>query len=66
MREWGVKRVIMISVLASEEGVKRVQESWEGGVEVWVAGVDVRCDERGMIVPGLGDIGDRLFVAVGK
>ncbi|EYE96588.1 uracil phosphoribosyltransferase [Aspergillus ruber CBS 135680] len=66
LREWGVKRVIMISVLASEEGVKRVQESWEGGVEVWVAGVDVRCDERGMIVPGLGDIGDRLFVAVGK
>lgn len=61
-----MKRVIMLSVLASEEGVKRVQETWPEGVEVWVAGVDVKYNERGMIVPGLGDIGDRLFVAVGK
>lgn len=70
LREWGVSRVIMIGVLASDEGVKRVLESWEGArgkeVEVWVAGVDLRTDERGMIVPGLGDIGDRLFVASGK
>lgn len=68
LREWGVKRVIMIGVLASEEGLQRVKESWpeEGAVEVWVGAVDGKCDERGMIVPGLGDIGDRLFVAVGK
>lgn len=45
-----------------------MKESWpeEGAVEVWVGAVDGKCDERGMIVPGLGDIGDRLFVAVGK
>lgn len=65
LRDWGVKRVIMVSVLASEEGVRRVAGAWEG-VEVWVGGVDGRVNERGMIVPGLGDIGDRLFVALGK
>lgn len=55
----------MVSVLASEEGVRRVAGTWEG-VEVWVGGVDGRVNEKGMIVPGLGDIGDRLFVALGK
>ena len=66
LREWGVQRVIMLSVLASEEGVKRAAGCWQEGVEVWVGGVDEHMNEKGMIVPGVGDIGDRLFVAVGK
>ena len=60
-----MQRVIMISVLASVEGVKRVAGSWEG-VQVWVGAVDEKVNEKGMIVPGVGDIGDRLFVAIGK
>lgn len=60
-----MQRVIMISVLASVEGVKRVAGSWEG-VQVWVGAVDEKVNEKGMIVPGVGDIGDRLFVALGK
>lgn len=66
LKDWGVKRVIMLSVLVSEDGVKRAAGVWEEGVEVWVGGVDSSCNEKGMIVPGVGDIGDRLFVAVGK
>ncbi|PYI06800.1 PRTase-like protein [Aspergillus sclerotiicarbonarius CBS 121057] len=66
LREWGVKRVVMLSVLGSEAGVRRAAETWPEGVEVWTGAVDERCDQRGMIVPGLGDIGDRLFVAMGK
>ncbi|CBF86246.1 hypothetical protein AN2133.2 [Aspergillus nidulans FGSC A4] len=66
LREWGVQRVVMLSVLGSEDGVKRAAECWPEGVEVWIGAVDERCNERGMIVPGLGDIGDRLFVAIGK
>ncbi|OOQ84928.1 uracil phosphoribosyltransferase [Penicillium brasilianum] len=65
LRDWGVQRVIMISVLASVEGVKRVAGSWEG-VQIWVGAVDEKVNEKGMIVPGVGDIGDRLFVALGK
>ncbi|KAJ5178361.1 uncharacterized protein N7500_001060 [Penicillium coprophilum] len=65
LRDWGVKKVIMISLLASEEGVKRAAGTW-GDVEVWVGAIDKGVDEKGMIVPGIGDIGDRLFVAVGK
>lgn len=55
----------MLSLLASEEGVKRAAGTW-GDVEVWVGAIDKGVDEKGMIVPGIGDIGDRLFVAVGK
>lgn len=66
LKEWGVQRVIMLSVLASEEGVRRAAGVWGDGVQVWVGGVDGRCDEKGMIVPGVGDIGDRLFIAIGK
>jgi uracil phosphoribosyltransferase len=66
LREWGVKKVIMLSVLGSEDGVKRAAEVWKDGVEVWVGAVDEKCNEKGMIVPGVGDIGDRLFVAIGK
>lgn len=56
----------MLSVLASVEGVRRAAAVWGDEVQVWVAGLDGGCDERGMIVPGVGDIGDRLFVAIGK
>ncbi|CAG8903641.1 unnamed protein product [Penicillium egyptiacum] len=65
LRDWGVKKVIMLSLLASEEGVKRAAGTW-GDVEVWVGAIDKGVNEKGMIVPGIGDIGDRLFVAVGK
>lgn len=66
LRDWGVQKVIMLSVLASEQGIKRAANCWPDGVEVWVGAVDSSVNERGMIVPGVGDIGDRLFVAIGK
>ncbi|KAI9373682.1 uracil phosphoribosyltransferase-domain-containing protein [Aspergillus egyptiacus] len=66
LREWGVQRVVMLSVLGAEDGVQRAAACWPEGVEVWIGAVDGKCNEQGMIVPGLGDIGDRLFVAIGK
>jgi len=53
-------------VLGSEAGVRRAAEEWEDGVEVWVGAVDAEVDGRRMIVPGLGDVGDRLFLTRGK
>lgn len=67
LRDWGVPRIITIAVLACEAGLRRAAEAWPEGVELWVGGVDPgETDERGMIKPGLGDIGDRLFLAIGK
>lgn len=61
-----MERVVVISVLGSEAGVRRAAGEWEDGVEVWVGGLDEGVDGRGMIVPGLGDVGDRLFLTRGK
>ena len=66
LREWGVERVLLLAVLGSVDGVKRAAEEWEDGVQIWVGAVDEKVDERGMIVPGLGDVGDRLFLTIGK
>lgn len=66
LRDWGVQRIISLSVLASAGGIKRAAESWPEGVELWVGAVDPETDERGMIKPGLGDVGDRLYLTLGK
>lgn len=65
--DWGVKKVVLISVLGSEEGV--LQAATENGtdkVEIWVGQVDPELNEKGMIKPGLGDVGNRLFLTLGK
>ena len=51
--------MILISVLGSEEGVRKAAEEWREGVEIWVGGLDKECNNRGMITPGVGDVGDR-------
>ena len=66
LRDWGVPRIIVICILASELGLRRAAEMWPEGVELWAADVDAETDERGMIKPGLGDIGDRLYLTSGK
>jgi uracil phosphoribosyltransferase len=56
----GAESVRLIAVLAAPEGVAHI-ESEHPDVQVVVASVDRRLDERGYIVPGLGDAGDRLY-----
>ncbi|KAF2011421.1 uracil phosphoribosyltransferas-like protein [Aaosphaeria arxii CBS 175.79] len=66
LKDWGVKRIVVLAVLATREGLEKACGEWAEGVEVWVGGCDEAVDERGMIKPGLGDIGDRLFLTIGK
>ncbi len=58
-------RVQVLSVVASRPGLQRFHAE-APGVEVWCAAVDPSLDERGYIVPGLGDAGDRLFGPPGE
>lgn len=66
LKEWGVKRVIVISILGALPGLEKAAGEWPEGVEIWTAGVDESINEKGMIKPGLGDVGDRLFLTIGK
>lgn len=61
-----MERIILIAVLCSVEGAQKAASEWPEGTEVWVGGVDQELDAKGMIKPGLGDVGDRLFLTHGK
>jgi uracil phosphoribosyltransferase len=52
--------VRLIAIIAAPEGIGRLH-SEHPDVNVVVAGVDRGLNEKGYIVPGLGDAGDRLF-----
>ena len=64
----GADHITAICLLSAPEGCERVEKDLDGlGVPVTVvtAGMDERLNERGYIVPGLGDAGDRLYGIVG-
>lgn len=65
-QEWGVDKIILISVLGAVPGIKKAAEEWPEGTELYVGGLDPALTNKGMINPGLGDIGDRLFLTLGK
>ncbi|KAI1811289.1 PRTase-like protein [Poronia punctata] len=66
LKEWGVKKIVVFSVVAAVEGVCRAAAEWPDAVEIWVAGVDTELTAKGMLKPGVGDIGDRIFLTIGK
>jgi uracil phosphoribosyltransferase len=66
LKEWGVEKIILICVLGALPGVVKVAEEWPEGTEIFVGGLDHGVNDKGMIKPGLGDIGDRLFLTLGK
>ena len=66
LREWGVERIVVLSVIAALSGAQKASSEWPEGVHIWCAGVDNELTDKGMLRPGLGDIGDRLFLTIGK
>ncbi|UKZ53373.1 hypothetical protein TrVGV298_007165 [Trichoderma virens] len=40
LREWGARRVLVLSVLGAREGVQKAAAEWPEGTEIWIAGVD--------------------------
>ncbi len=58
LKEKGVETVTFVGLIAAPEGVALLARE-HPDVDVYVAAVDERLNERGYIVPGLGDAGDR-------
>lgn len=56
----GATSIVIIAIIAAPEGIRRVTSA-HSDVRIVVAAVDRGLDERGFIVPGLGDAGDRLY-----
>jgi uracil phosphoribosyltransferase len=60
LKERGVPNVRLLCIIGAPEGVAAVQAR-HPDVEIILAALDERLDERGFIVPGLGDAGDRIY-----
>jgi uracil phosphoribosyltransferase len=60
LRAAGAGRIRLIALVAAPEGVQTIAMH-EPDVEMWVAALDHRLNDKGYILPGLGDAGDRLF-----
>jgi len=60
MKGHGAEKIVMVCVVASPEGIERMQSN-HPDVPIVTASVDRGLDERKYIVPGLGDFGDRLY-----
>jgi uracil phosphoribosyltransferase len=60
--ERGAVDVTAVCLIAAPEGIEAVRKMTEGReVTVVVGALDEKLNERGYIVPGLGDAGDRLY-----
>ncbi|HLY15559.1 MAG TPA: uracil phosphoribosyltransferase [Candidatus Limnocylindrales bacterium] len=60
LKRWGAVRIKLINLIAAPEGVAAVTAA-HPDVEIYCASLDRGLNEKGYIMPGLGDAGDRQF-----
>lgn len=60
LKESGATDLRMMCLVAAPEGVERLRRD-HPEVTIYTAALDERLNERGFILPGLGDAGDRLY-----
>ncbi|WP_417249331.1 uracil phosphoribosyltransferase [Celeribacter sp.] len=60
LKEAGATNIRFLCLLASPEGVARMEKA-HPDVPIVTAALDERLNEKGYIMPGLGDAGDRMF-----
>ncbi|NJM05392.1 uracil phosphoribosyltransferase [Candidatus Gracilibacteria bacterium] len=60
LKQWGSKRIKFLGLIAAPEGVRTLSAA-HPDVPIHLAAIDSQLNERGYIVPGLGDAGDRQF-----
>ena len=59
LKNYGVQNIKLLSILAVPESISAIQEE-HPDVDIFCAAVDEKLNEKGYIVPGMGDAGDRL------
>jgi uracil phosphoribosyltransferase len=62
IKKYGVpKELHIVVVIASQEGLDFIKDHFPKNTHLWVAAVDDTLNEKGYIIPGLGDAGDLAF-----
>jgi uracil phosphoribosyltransferase len=60
LKRWGAVRIKLVNLIAAPEGVKAVTDA-HPDVHIYCAALDRQLNDKGYILPGLGDAGDRQF-----
>ena len=60
LKERRAKQIRYVCVLAARHGLQKLRDL-HPDVPIWTAAIDDDLDERGFIIPGLGDAGDRAY-----
>jgi len=55
------KKIHLVSVIGATEGVEFIKQYFPENTELWIADIDAVLNDKGYIVPGLGDAGDLSF-----
>lgn len=55
------KEIHLVSVIGAQEGVNYVSTHFDTNTHLWIATIDEKLNDKGYIVPGLGDAGDLSF-----
>ena len=55
------EKIHLVSVIGAKEGIDFIQDKFPENVTLWIADVDAVLNNKGYIVPGLGDAGDLAF-----
>lgn len=55
------KKIHIVSVIGSKEGIDYVKNHFPENTSLWIADIDNELNDKGYIVPGLGDAGDLAF-----
>ena len=60
LTELGAKHVRLVNLVAAPEGIRQVHKHFPA-LPIFTAAIDRKLNNKGYILPGLGDAGDRLF-----
>ncbi len=60
LKRWGVHKIKFVGVIGAPEGIQNMQ-THHPDIPIYLAAIDDHLTQRGYIVPGLGDAGDRQF-----
>jgi uracil phosphoribosyltransferase len=60
LKRWGVRKIKFVGIIGAPEGIQLMSKH-HPEVPIHLAVIDERLNDRGYILPGLGDAGDRQF-----
>lgn len=60
VKKFGATMIKLVCIVGAPEGVSRIERE-HPDVDIYLAALDEKLNDKGYIVPGLGDAGDRLF-----